>query len=134
MMYNAYNYHIIPNFIRHHNTSTIPVYAMQVEFHIFFVYICNDCVPACVVGLGDHSMAGTVLYCRSTVTGCSGCQGGLVVCFSPSTVAPGWATRESSVLSRALMRADVCTKLYLLITELYGIAGVVNILLDVTFL
>ena len=45
----------------------------------------------------------------------------------------GWATRESSVLSRALMRADVCTKLYALITELYGIAGVVNILMDVTF-
>ena len=37
---------------------------------------CNDCVPAaCMVGLGGHSMAGTVLYCRSTVTGCSGCQG-----------------------------------------------------------
>ena len=27
----------------------------------------------------------------------------------------------------------MCTKLYVLITELYGIAGVVNILLDVTF-
>ena len=34
---------------------------------------------------------------------------------------------KSSVLSR------VCTKLYVLITELYGIAGVVNIMLDVTF-
>ena len=78
-------------------------------------------------------MAGTVLYCWSTVTGCSGWQGELVMCFPPSTVAPGWAMRESSVLSRALMRADVCTKLYMLITELYGIAGVVNILLDVTF-
>ena len=63
-------------------------------------------------------MAGTLLYCRSTVTGCSGWQGDLVMCFPPSTVAPGWATRESSVLSRALMRADVCTKLYVLITEL----------------
>ena len=73
-------------------------------------------------------MAGTVLYCRSTVTGCSGCQGDLVMCFPPSTVAPGWATMESSVLSRALS-----AELYVLITELYGIAGVVNILLDVTF-
>ena len=33
--------------------------------------MCNDCVPACRVGLGGH-MTGTVLYCRSTVTGCSG--------------------------------------------------------------
>ena len=59
-----------------------------------FPYICNDCVPACRVGLGGHSTAGTVLYCRSTVTGCSGCQGDLVMCFPPSTVAPGRATRE----------------------------------------
>ena len=28
----------------------------------------------------------------------------------------------------------MCTKLYVLIIELYGIAGVMNILLDVTFL
>ena len=28
---------------------------------------------------------------------------------------------------------QMCAKLYVLITELYGIAGVVNILLDVTF-
>ena len=36
---------------------------------------------------GGHSMAGTVLYCRSTVTGCSGWQGDLVMCFPSSTVA-----------------------------------------------
>ena len=56
-------------------------------------------------------MAGTVLYCRSTVTGCSGCQGDLVMCSCE----------------------DVCTKLYVLITELYGIAGAVNIFLNITF-
>ena len=26
-------------------------------------------------------MAGTVLYCQSTVAGCSGCQGDRVMCF-----------------------------------------------------
>ena len=36
-----------------------------------------------------------------------------------------------SCLGRSCER--MCTKLYVLITELYGIAGVVNILLDVTF-
>ena len=53
------------------------------------------------VGLdwGGHSMVGTVLYCRSTITGCSGCQGDLVMCFPPSTVAPGWATREVFTLA-----------------------------------
>ena len=70
-------------------------------------HMCNDCVPACVVGFEGHSMEGKVLYCRSTVTGCSDCQGDLVMCFPPSTVAPGWVTSESSVLSWAFMRADV---------------------------
>ena len=39
-------------------------------------------------------MAGTVLYCRSTVTGCSGCQCDRVMYLPPLTVASGRATRE----------------------------------------
>ena len=51
---------------------------------------------------------------------------------APLTVAPGRATREVfSLVSGAHMSG--CTKLYVLIIELYGIAGVANILLDVTF-
>ena len=42
------------------------------QYTCYEMYMCNDCVPACMVGLGGHSMVGTVLYCRSTVTGCSG--------------------------------------------------------------
>ena len=52
---------------------------------------------------------------------------------APLTVAPGRATREAFSL---IWGADTSgrTKLNVLIIELYGIAGVVNILLDVTFL
>ena len=51
---------------------------------------------------------------------------------APLTVAPGRATWEVfSLVSGALMSS--CTKLYVLIIELYGIAGVMNIVLDVTF-
>ena len=62
-------------------------------------------------------------------------SGGSRDVFPPSTVAPGWVTRESSVLSRALGHSceQMCAKLYVLITKIYGIAGVVNILLDATF-
>ena len=39
-------------------------------------------------------MAGMVLQCQSTVAGCWGCQGDLMMRLPPSTVAPGRATRE----------------------------------------
>ena len=51
-------------------------------------------VITCVVGFEGHSMAGTVLWCRSIATGCSGRQGDRVMCLPPLTVAPGRATRE----------------------------------------
>ena len=76
-------------------------------------------------------MAGTVLYCRSIVTGYSGCQGDLVMCFPPSTVALGRATREVFTLVWGALTSGR-VKLNVLITELYGIAGVVYISLDVT--
>ena len=77
-------------------------------------------------------MAGTVLYCRSTVTRCSGWQGDLVMYFPPSTVAPGRAMREFFTLIWGALTSRR-TYINVLITELYGIAGVVYMLLDVTF-
>ena len=56
-----------------------------------------------MVGLEGHSVAGTVLWCRATVVGCSGRQGDRVMCLAPLTVAPRRATREAfSFVSGAL--------------------------------
>ena len=56
-----------------------------------------------MVELEGHGMAGTVLWCRSTVAGCSGRQGDHVMYLAPLTVAPGRATREVfSLVSSAL--------------------------------
>ena len=56
-----------------------------------------------------------------------------MIYLAPLTVAPGRATREVGSL---IWGSDTSgrTKLDVLIFEIYGIAGVINILLDVTFL
>ena len=55
-----------------------------------------------------------------------------MMCLPPLTVAPGWATRKVFTLVWGALTSGH-TYLNVLITELYGIAGVVYMLLDVTF-